>query len=94
MIYVRQDDPSYLHPTSIQKLLKDIASMKFKDSADSNCVASEHLYNNKEVSTPIFIDLLCQFCNFCWKHNKYYEKFQRKKKVSFEKYIDSFYQNP
>ncbi|KAJ1405007.1 Membrane attack complex component/perforin [Sesbania bispinosa] len=48
VLYIRQEDTSYLHPTSIQKLLKDTASMKFMDSADNHCMASEDLSNKKE----------------------------------------------
>ncbi|XP_061346870.1 MACPF domain-containing protein At4g24290-like isoform X2 [Gastrolobium bilobum] len=48
VLYVRQEDTSYLHPTSIQKLLKDTANMKFMDSAENHCLASEDLCNQKE----------------------------------------------
>ncbi|KHN17422.1 MACPF domain-containing protein isoform B [Glycine soja] len=48
VLYLRQGDTSYLGPTSIQKLLKDTANMKFKDSADNHCLASEDLCNQKE----------------------------------------------
>ncbi|KAL1364628.1 hypothetical protein HN51_012777 [Arachis hypogaea] len=48
VIYVRQDDPSYLHPTSIQKILNDTANNKFMDSAENNCLASQELCNTKE----------------------------------------------
>ncbi|KAG5041341.1 hypothetical protein JHK85_013817 [Glycine max] len=49
VLYLRQGDTSYLGPTSIQKLLKDTANMKFKDSADNHCLASEDLCNQKEL---------------------------------------------
>ncbi|KAK7291491.1 hypothetical protein RIF29_06673 [Crotalaria pallida] len=48
VLYVRQEDSSYLHPTSIQKLLEDTASKKFLDSAENHCLASEDSCNNKE----------------------------------------------
>ncbi|TKY60484.1 MACPF domain-containing protein [Spatholobus suberectus] len=48
VLYVRQKDTSCLDPTSIQKLLKDTASMKFKDSAENHCLATEELCNEKE----------------------------------------------
>lgn len=67
VLYLRQEDTSYLGPTSIQKLLKDTANMKFKDSADNHCLASEDLCNQKEVSLHFFIDSLLSFCKFCWK---------------------------
>ncbi|XP_027340118.1 MACPF domain-containing protein At4g24290-like [Abrus precatorius] len=48
VLYVRQEDTSYLLPTSIQKLLKDTANMTFMDSAEKHCLASEDLSNEKE----------------------------------------------
>ncbi|KAK7399326.1 hypothetical protein VNO78_10508 [Psophocarpus tetragonolobus] len=48
VLYLRQGDTSYLGPASIQKLLKDTASMKFRDSADNRCLASEDLCNKKK----------------------------------------------
>ncbi|XP_020228503.1 MACPF domain-containing protein At4g24290 [Cajanus cajan] len=49
VLYVRQEKPSDLDPTSIQKLLKDTASMKFEDSAENHCLASEDLSNQKNL---------------------------------------------
>ncbi|XP_027920579.1 MACPF domain-containing protein At4g24290-like isoform X2 [Vigna unguiculata] len=48
VLYLRQGDTSYLGPTSIQKLLKDTADTKFKDSADNHCQASEDFSKEKE----------------------------------------------
>ncbi|KAH1135317.1 hypothetical protein GLYMA_05G196900v4 [Glycine max] len=49
VLYLRQEDTSYLGPTSIQKLLKDTASRKFKDSAENHSIASEDLFNEKNL---------------------------------------------
>ncbi|XP_047159268.1 MACPF domain-containing protein At4g24290-like [Vigna umbellata] len=48
VLYLRQEDTSYLGPTSIQKFLKDTADRKFKDSADNHCQASEDFSKEKE----------------------------------------------
>lgn len=48
VLHVRQEDTSYLGPTTIYKLLKDTADMKFMDSADNHCLASEDLWKEKE----------------------------------------------
>ncbi|CAJ1937705.1 unnamed protein product [Sphenostylis stenocarpa] len=48
VLYLRQGDTSYLGPNGIQKLLKDTANMKFKDSADIHRGASEDLCQEKE----------------------------------------------
>lgn len=62
VLYLRQGDTSYLGPTSIQKLLKDTASRKFKDSAENHSIASEDLFNEKVMSLHIFLDLLWPAC--------------------------------
>lgn len=62
VLYLRQEDTSYLGPTSIQKLLKDTASRKFKDSAENHSIASEDLFNEKVMSLHIFLDLLWPAC--------------------------------
>ncbi|KAK7358758.1 hypothetical protein VNO77_00696 [Canavalia gladiata] len=48
VLYVRQEDTSYLPPTSIQKLLKDTANLKFKDPSENHCLPPEDLCNEKE----------------------------------------------
>lgn len=57
VLYVRQhEDTSDINdPASIQKLLKETASMKFKDSADNHLSASEDLSNKKKVMDHIFL---------------------------------------
>lgn len=57
VLYLRQET-SYLGPTSIQKLLKDTADTKFKDSADNHCQASEDFSKEKEVSLYFFNNLI------------------------------------
>lgn len=74
MLYVRQEDTANLHPTSIQNFLEDTARMKFMDSVDNHCSASEDLSNNNEVSVHIFI---MPFQHVLWEiKNYYYKKFQ------------------
>ncbi|XP_020228673.1 MACPF domain-containing protein At4g24290 [Cajanus cajan] len=48
VLYVRQEDTSYLGPTTIQKLLEDTANMKFQDSADNHYPASKDLWKEKK----------------------------------------------
>jgi len=57
VLYLRQGDTSYLGPTGIQKLLKDTANTKFKDSADDHGQAAEDFCREKEVSLYFFINL-------------------------------------
>lgn len=54
VLHVRQEDTSDLVPTTIRKLLEDTADMKFKDSVDNHCLASEDLWKEKEVSLQFF----------------------------------------
>jgi len=50
VLYVRQDDTSNHHdPDRIQKLLTETANMKFMDSANNHCLASQNLSNKKKV---------------------------------------------
>jgi hypothetical protein len=49
VLYVRQEHTSDINdPASILKLLKETASMKFKDSVDNHGSASEDFSNKKE----------------------------------------------
>jgi hypothetical protein len=58
VLYVREEHTSESDindPASILKLLKETASMKFKDSADNHGSASEDFSNKKEVTRRIFV---------------------------------------
>ncbi|KAL9329809.1 hypothetical protein ACSQ67_004812 [Phaseolus vulgaris] len=48
VLYLRQGDTSYLGPNSIQKVLKDTANTKFKDSADNHDQASQDFCKENE----------------------------------------------
>ncbi|CAJ2676763.1 unnamed protein product [Trifolium pratense] len=48
VLYVRQDKSDLHDPASIQKLLTETASMKFMDSANNHCLASQGLDNIKK----------------------------------------------
>jgi hypothetical protein len=49
VLYVRQDTSDLHDPASVQKLLTETASMKFMDSANNHCLASQGLDNIKKV---------------------------------------------
>jgi hypothetical protein len=58
VLYVREEHTSESDindPASILKLLKETASMKFKDSADNHGSTSEDFSNKKEVTRCIFV---------------------------------------
>jgi hypothetical protein len=59
VLYVRQDTSDLHDPASIQKLLTETASMKFMDSANNHCLASQGLDNIKKVPVDIFILAIC-----------------------------------
>ena len=56
VLYVRQEYPSQLQPTELQKLLKDTANMRFMSSVDNPSLPPESLFNNEQVFASI---LLC-----------------------------------
>jgi len=80
VLYLRQGDTSYLGPNSIQKVLKDTANTKFKDSADNHDQASQDFCKENEVSLYFFINLDVVDMQFMLEtENNYYNKVTRLK---------------
>jgi hypothetical protein len=80
VLYVRQEHTSDINdPASILKLLKETASMKFKDSADNHGSTSEDFSNKKEVTRRIFV--IAFSLVLLEIKNKYYKKVHTKKLV-------------
>lgn len=52
VLYVRQQHHPMVQPISLLQVLNDKGSMRFTDSAENHCLASDHevLCNDKEVS--------------------------------------------